>query len=131
LWIMSKLRFQILNEQIGEYHHPYPRQSIRIFPKSEKDEICRVEIRKRSARRHINERSRTLSRVGMTDKPFCERSRITRLCQECRVGSFAVATYIPEYGITPEEVRSPLISGNFEFSEDPPLFRNSRESSSR
>lgn len=35
------------------------------------------------------------------DKPFCEQSRITRLCQECRVGSFAVATYIPEYGITP------------------------------
>lgn len=52
-------------------------------------------------------------------KPFCssERSRIARLCQECRVGSFAATTYIPEYGITPG-VRSPLISGNSEFSEE-------------
>lgn len=54
-------------------------------------------------------------------KPFCssERSRIARLCQECRVGSFAATTYIPEYGITPE-VRSPLISGNSEFPWESP-----------
>lgn len=66
--------------------------------------------------------SRMLSHVGTTmGKPFycSERSRIARLCEECRVGSFAATTYITEYGITPG-VRSPLISGNFEFPEEPP-----------
>lgn len=80
---------------------PNPRLSNRIFSRASEDEICKLEIQKRSAQRHTNEQACTFSRVGITDKPFCERSRITRLCQECRVGSFAVATYIPEYGITP------------------------------
>jgi len=75
------------------------RLSIRIFPENEKD-ICKVEIWKRSTWQNTNELSWTFLRLS-TDKSFCEQSRITRLCQECRVGSFAVATYIPEYGITP------------------------------
>lgn len=75
--------------------------------------------------RECNAKARNLEKTSATSqdelsrilactngKPFCSfgRSRIARLCQECRVGSFAATTYIPEYGITPE-VRSPWSPG--------------------
>lgn len=57
----------------------------------------------------VAQRTRSLAYRRHTGKPFrsYEQSRIARLCQECRVGSFAATTHIPEYGITPG-VRSPL-----------------------
>lgn len=99
--IYIRLHFQALNKQMSETcYRPYLRLSIQIFPESEEDEICKLQIQK-SQHNDTRTNDHVRSRIGITDKPFCERSRITRLCQECRVGSFAVATYIPEYGIIP------------------------------